>query len=341
MGLTNSQYQTVMRAYEQKRFRSQDILAKRYEEVYQASPEFKSLDQSISILSVQYGKKLLNGDDMAVESLKRELAVLRKSKRELLTGSGFPADYLEPIYECEDCKDTGYIGNRKCHCFKKEVSRLLYEQSNLREILKRENFDTFSLDYYSDNYIDPKSGRSSLVIMTEALHTCQEFVRRFGTEPKNLFLYGNVGIGKTFLSNCIAKDLIEAGFSVIYYSAPSLFNTLAQSTYDRTNTAIKHMQENIFDCDLLIIDDLGTEYTNAFIASHFFTCINERLLNKKSTVISTNLSLNSLADLYTERAFSRITSNYILLRLTGDDVRIKKKLLNREARPCSEEVNAS
>ena len=319
-----------MREYEQKQLRSRDTLARHYAEVYTRSPEFQSLDESISILSVQYGKRLLNGDDLAVESLKSELAILRKQKDELLQSCGFPSDYLEPSYECSQCRDTGYIDNPKCRCFKAAASRLLYEQSNLKEILKTENFNSFSMKYYSDNYIDPKSGRSSLSVMKDALAVCKDFIRTFDQEHKNLFLYGSVGVGKTFLSNCIAKELMDAGFSVIYYSAPALFNMFAQSTFHKDDTDAQNIRHYAFDCDLLIIDDLGTEFTNSFIASQLFTCVNERLLNKKSTVISTNLSLDSLADLYTERSFSRITSNYIMLKLIGDDIRIKKKLMNRE-----------
>ena len=139
-----------------------------------------------------------------------------------------------------------------------------------------------------------------------------------------------MGVGKTFLSNCISKELIESGFSVIYFSAPAFFNILAQSAFDKSDTDAQNMREYIYDCDLLVIDDLGTEYTNPFVTSQFFSCINERILGRRSTIISTNLSLDSLVDLYTERAFSRITSNYIMLKLFGDDIRIKKKLLNRE-----------
>lgn len=330
MGLKNSQYQAIMRSYEQKQLKSHDILTRRYEEVYERSPEFQALDESISILSVQYGKRLLGGDEHAVSSLKEELAILRNSKQCLLESAGFPADYLEPVYECSECRDTGYVNNKKCRCFKKAVSNLLYEQSNLKEILDKENFNTFSLEYYSDNFTDQRSGRSSRSVMKDAFRVCKDFVRTFGTEYKNLFLYGDVGVGKTFLSNCIAKELIEAGFSVLYFSAPTLFNTLAQGTFDKHDIDARNMYEYVFDCDLLIVDDLGTEFTNSFIASQLFTCINERLLSKKSTIISTNLSLDSLADLYTERSFSRITSNYIMLKLIGDDIRIKKKLITRE-----------
>jgi len=330
VGLKNSQYQAIMRSYEQKQLRSHDLLNSHYEEVCRVLPEFRTLDESISDLSIRRGKQLLNGDDHAVDSLHEELAILRERKKALLKSAGFPDDYLEPQYECNLCKDTGYIDNKKCRCFKKAVSDLLYSQSNLAGVLRYENFDTFSLDYYSENFKDPRSGRSARDVMREAHRICLNFVKTFETEHKNLFLYGDVGVGKTFLSNCIARDLIEQGFSVLYFSAPSFFNTLAHHTFDKNDVDAQNMYESIFDCDLLIIDDLGTEYTNAFIASQLFSCLNERLLSRRSTVISTNLSLDSLADLYTERSFSRITSNYIMLKIIGDDIRIKKKLLHKE-----------
>lgn len=331
MGLKKSQYEAIMRDYEQKQLRSHDLLNQHFQNVYEKLPEYKILDDSISELSVQYGKRLLNGDEHAMASLKEELAILRASKEELLKSAGFPADYLEPVYECKDCKDTGYIDGQKCHCFKKEVSKLLYSQSNLSEVLSLENFDNFSTDYYSRTQIDPRTGRSAKDIIEDALHICKEFVRTFGKEHNNLFLYGDVGVGKTFLSNCIAKELIEAGFSVLYFSSPALFDTLANHVFDKNDIDAHNMYEFIYDCDLLIIDDLGTELTNSFVSSQFFSCINERLLSKRSTIISTNLSLDSLADLYTERAFSRITSNYTMLKIIGDDIRIKKKLQqNRE-----------
>lgn len=330
MGLRNSQYYAIMRKYEKKQLKSHDIQTARYEEVYQKIPEFKSLDDSISILSVQYGKKLLNGDDKAIASLKEELAILRSSKQSLLTSAGFPADYLEPVYECKDCKDTGYIGNQKCHCFRKAIIKLLYEESNILELPVEADFKNFRLDFYSPSYYDKKTGRSAREIMEDTLQICHQFIDSFGKDFRNLFFYGSVGVGKTYLSACIAREIMEREFSVLYFSAPQLFNVLAQTTFDKKDVDSRNMNDYIFSCDLLIIDDLGSEYTNSFIASQFFTCINERLLHKKSTIISTNLSLESLADLYTERSFSRITSSYTLLKIIGDDIRIRKKLEHRE-----------
>lgn len=329
MALKNTQHDMIMRSYEQKRLRSQNLLLQRYKEIYETIPEFKELENSISLLSVRQAKKLLDGDEKALDTLHEELDVLIRRKSALLTANGYPADYLEEIYECPLCKDTGYIDNKKCACFKKAAIELLYAQSNLKEILQKENFNTFSLEYYSDCYVDPKTGRTALATIKEALQTCHNFVDCFGEEFNNLFLYGDTGVGKTFLSNCIAKELIDKTYSVIYFTSFELFDIFEKSKFGRDEDAAS-MNSHIFDCDLLIIDDLGTELPNSFTTSQLFLCLNERLLRKKSTIISTNLALDTFSEYYSQRTFSRITSNYKILKLIGDDIRIKKKLMNRE-----------
>lgn len=339
MALNNSQYDTIIRSYEQKQLHNRNILDNRFKTVYQQIPELKEIHDTISLLSVNQAKRLLDGDQNALVELKEQIQKLTKRKAELLLSFGYPSDYLEPVYECPDCKDTGYIGNKKCHCFQRAIIDLLYTQSNLQNILKHENFDTFSFEYYSNNHIDPVTKRSSLSVMKDAYLTARDFVNTFGTDFRNLFLYGDTGIGKTFLSNCIAKELIDQSFSVIYFTSFELFDTLAKSKFEK-DSAAETMCEHIFNCDLLIIDDLGTEMTNSFTVSQLFLCLNERLLGKKSTIISTNLSLEALADIYSERTFSRITSNYTMLKLTGDDIRIKKKLMNREENSCYTAQNA-
>lgn len=329
MALSNSQYDTILRTYEQKQRNNRDLLDKRRQTVYNQIPELENLHNSLSLLGVKQARKLLNGDEHALQELKEERKKLTNRKTMLLTSAGYPADYLEPIYDCKDCRDTGYIGNQKCHCFQKAIIDLLYTQSNLKNVLAKENFSTFSFAYYSENHVDPVTGRSSLETMQNAHRTALEFVDTFSDEFRNLFLYGDTGVGKTFLSNCIAKELIDRAFSVIYFTAYDFFDTLAKSKFEKDDTA-EMMSEHIFDCDLLIIDDLGTELPNSFTVSQLFLCLNERLLRRKSTVISTNLSLESIVDIYSERTFSRITSNYTMLKLTGDDIRIKMKLMNRE-----------
>lgn len=329
MALTNAQHDLIMRSYEEKQLRSQTTLLQHYKEIYEKIPKIKELENSISFLSVQQAKKLLDGDDNALNDLRLQIHELRREKAALLKEYNYPDNYLEETHECSLCNDTGYIGSQKCPCFKKAAIELLYAQSNLKEILQKENFDTFRLDYYSDNYVDPKTGRSSLATMKEALSICKDFADHFNQEPRNLFLYGDTGVGKTFLSNCIAKELIDKTYSVIYFTAFELFDIFEKSKFGK-DPAAEVMNTHILDCDLLIIDDLGTELPNAFTTSRLFLCLNERMLRKKSTIISTNLPLDTFVEYYSERTFSRITSNYRLLKLIGDDIRIKKKLMNRE-----------
>ena len=329
MAINNTQYNAIFRNYEQRQIQNRDLLDKRRESVYRLIPEMEDIHNSISLLSMNQARKLLSGDENALSELRSQLKILTDRKAKLLSSAGLPTDYLEPIYTCPDCKDTGYVNNQKCHCFQRAIIDLLYTQSNLQEVLERENFDTFSFSYYSDNYVDPVTGCSSLETIKKAHLIAHEFVDTFTDDFRNLFLYGDTGIGKTFLSNCIAKELIDRSFSVIYLTAHEFFDTMAKGKFERDDTA-EEMCEHIFDCDLLIIDDLGTELPNSFTVSQLFLCLNERILRKKSTIISTNLALDSLVDIYSERTFSRITSNYTMLKLTGDDIRIKKKLMIRE-----------
>lgn len=329
MVLNNSQYDAIMRTYEEKQLHNRKELEKRYAYAYDKLPELKELHESISALSVGQARRLLEGDDSALTQLKTQIKELSEEAEALLVAGGFPRDYLELHYECADCKDTGYIGNQKCHCFQNIIIDMLYEQSNLKHILEKENFDTFSFSYYSPNFIDPETGHSSLATIKNAYDEAQKFVDTFGKEFRNLFFYGDPGVGKSFLSNCIAKELIDQSNSVIYLSSFQLFDTLAKETFDKDEHTSK-MMKHLLNCDLLIIDDLGTELVNSFTVSQLFLCLNERLLHRKATIISTNLSLNALVDIYSERIFSRITSNYTMLKLTGDDIRIKKKLMNME-----------
>ncbi len=328
MALSHSQYDQLMRIYEQRQADDERTLQQHYETAYTQIPRLKELDDAISSLSVEKCRLLLNGDTNAVEELKESVDAMSKEKQDLLTSHGYPADYLEMHYTCPDCQDTGYIGTEKCHCFRQAVADLLYAQSHLSSVLEEENFSTFSLDYYSDSHLDPLTGKSAKQSARTALAACQEFVDTFSQKFDNILLYGDTGVGKTFLTHCIAKALLESACSVLYFSAARLFDCFSQNAYNRGKDENADTLEHIYGCDLLIIDDLGTELPNAFTTSQLFTCLNERILRKKSTVISTNLSMKKLEETYGARIFSRISSNYTMLHLVGDDIRIQKKLLN-------------
>lgn len=323
MALTNFQYDTIIREFEAKQNKNRRLLEERTAYVYSHVEGYREIDESIASVSVEQGKKLLAGDENALAELKNIIADFSAMKQQLLTAAGLPEDYLEQIYDCPDCKDTGYQGHTKCHCFKDREITLLYEQSGIREMLEGENFAALSYEYYQGE---------DLLRFQNAVITCKNFINNFNSDYHNLFFYGTVGTGKSFLSGCIAKELIESGHSVIYFSASGLFDTLSKVKFDYRNTEELHKAyEDLFQCDLLIIDDLGTEYTNNFINSQLFSLINERHLAKKAVIISTNLSLEDFRSRYSDRIFSRITSHYEVCKITGPDIRMyKKKLQNRK-----------
>lgn len=324
MSLNNSQYDEIIRSYDARQLRNQRLLETRIKDAYAKVPRLKEIDDAIASCSVAQARRLLDGDSAALTELRAQISAYREEKAVLLKQHGFSEDYFEPVYSCPDCQDTGYINGKRCHCFEQAAIDLVYTQSNLKEILEKENFSTFSFEYYSDEDINPATGLSSLSTAKDAVAKCREFIRSFDDTFSNLYLYGDTGIGKTFLSNCVAKELMDQGHSVIYFTAFQLFDILSKGVFRKDEEAIAAHQ-NIFDCDLLIIDDLGTELTNSFTTSQLFLCLNERILRKKSTIISTNLGMNQLADIYSERVLSRISSNYTLIKLFGADIRILKR----------------
>lgn len=327
MPLSNTQYDTIIREYNAKQIRNQHMADDRMREVYGKDHRLKAIDDKISSCSLAQARKLLNGDETALSKLRSQLSEFRRQRLSILKELGYSEQYLEPSYECPDCKDTGYIGSQRCHCFKQRAIDLVYTQSNIRNILKSENFDTFSYDYYSETEVNPTTGLTSLETMQNAVKECRKFISEFDSVFSNLFFYGDTGVGKTFLSNCVAKELLDTSHSVIYFTAFQLFEIFEQNTFHKdTAENIIAAHQNIFDCDLLIIDDLGTEMPNSFTVSQLFLCLNERILRRKSTIISTNLTLNKMAEIYSERTFSRISSCYVILKLFGDDIRIQKKL---------------
>ncbi len=331
MPLTNTQYNLIMRRYEARQLENQRILQERIRDAYLQCPRLKEVDDRISSVSLSRARLLLDGDTSALSALKSELGDLIQEKTRLLNHMGYPANYLEPPYQCPDCRDTGYIDSQKCHCFRQAALDLVYNQANMYTILQQENFGTFSYDYYSDKPEDRDSvtGLTSCQCAHAAVEKCQTFVRNFDAAFENLLIYGTTGIGKTFLTNCITKELLDTEHSVLYFTSFELFKALEQAAFHGTEDGESYY--DLFQCDLLIIDDLGTELTNSFTNSQLFVCLNERILRKKSTIISTNLSLSQLADLYSERIFSRLTSHYTMIKMFGTDIRRQKRLMGRSS----------
>lgn len=332
MSLNNSQYDALMREYNARQFHNQRVRQARIAEVYGKSPRLEEIDHEISSSSVACTRQLLELEDASsssgdalLQEQRQVIAALQQEKQDILRSLGYPSNYLEPVYTCPDCRDTGYIDGRRCHCFVQASIDLVYAQSNIADILERENFSQFSFDYYSREQTNPATGLTAYETAQKAVAECRAFLADFDNRFENLFFYGETGVGKTFLSNCIARELLDSGHSVIYLTAFQLFEIFEKSTFGKDAEA-SASQQTIFDCDLLIIDDLGTELANSFTTSQLFLCLNERMLRQKSTLISTNLNMDELAAIYSERTCSRIFSNYTMIKLFGDDIRIKKKL---------------
>ena len=330
MALTNSQYDTIMRGYDRRQYENYRRQCARTDEIYEKFPRIREIQEAMSACSIRQAERLFDEEPDALEILRQELSSLRAEKEQILKKAGYPVDYMEMQYTCPDCKDTGYKDGIKCHCFRQREIDLLYAQSNIREVLERENFSHFSYDYFDDTKIDPRSGKTARAYMEQVTAFCHRYVDGFKEEKGNILFTGKTGLGKTFLSNCIAKELIERCFSVVYLPAVEMYEIFSRDRFANDATdEDRDRSQYLLECDLLIIDDLGTELVNTFTTSQLFYVVNERLNRKKGTIISTNLPVNEMRDEFTDRVMSRIISQYQIIPLYGEDIRIRKKLENR------------
>ncbi len=324
MPLTNAQYDAVMRRYDEIRERHRHELLSREEEIAETVPYIKELDAEAGRLSLEAARARIADPSADLADYRRSMKLITRKREAALLMHGYPADYLEMQYDCPLCRDTGYVDGVRCACFKKAADELLYRDYRLGDVLKEENFAHFSLDYYPEDMRDASTGRSSRELAQTALAAAKRFPENIGQPGNNLFLYGNAGVGKTFLSHCIAAEVLNRSASALYFSAKDLFDLLADAAFERNGRSAASAQA-IYECDCLTIDDLGTETVNSFSLPQLFYIINERILKNRSTIISTNLMLDQFAETYTERIFSRITSHYTIIKLIGQDIRMQKK----------------
>lgn len=330
MGISNAQYKDIMYQYDQIRLKNHHLSEKRHTEVYGRIPEIQLIQEELIKLSADYARsQLIQTENTKQETLRyiNKKKELQKKKLKLLTDNGYPADYLAPIYNCKYCKDTGYIENKPCNCFKKRKTALLYENSNLMEVLESENFSTFSEEYYDDTTINENVSLTPRQNIIKLKEVCLDYIRHFDDTYTNFIFYGNTGVGKTFITHCIAKALLDTSHTVIYLTALQLFDILEKNKFGRNNESQYNSQISyIMDSELLIIDDLGTEFVNSFTSSQLYYFIEERHLSRKSVIISTNLSFGEMRERYSERIFSRFTGYYTFYMIAGEDIRTKIKV---------------
>ncbi len=325
-------YKEILREYEKDREAAHFKLTQRLSEIYQKIPRIEQIDKELSNIGIKLSKAVLSrGSDalVVVEDIRRNTDNLLNEKEKLLFQNGFTKDYLTSVYRCELCQDNGFIESKPCKCFKQKFINKSYAMSNLSDILKQENFDYFDIRFYSEE-VDPQNGASPRANIKKILSVCMDFANNFDKQYSNLLLYGKSGLGKTFLCNCIAKELLDKGKTVLYVTAFQLFKMIEHERFNKEELEEpSQLLEIILTVDLLIIDDLGTEFATILSTSELFNFINNRLLEKKNTIISTNLSPSDFISQYSDRIVSRIQGNYKMLKFFGDDIRIKKKYTSK------------
>ncbi|WP_139906093.1 ATP-binding protein [Clostridium thermarum] len=314
----------IIRMYEIIRDEENAALQKRRAEIEEKLPEVLDLERLIGKLCVELSMSALRtieNREEYIKELKEKITDLRMKKTELLVSNGYSQDYLSLHYRCNKCKDTGYIGSAKCSCYRQKLVKLHYKDSELSEILRENNFDNFNMEYYSAKRIgdEPESPRKNI---EKILSKVLSFIKNFSSTKDNLLFYGNSGTGKTFLSHCIAKELLDKGYFVVYKTAEELIQNLRKIRFENDET----LEQQLLDCDLLIIDDLGTEQINDFSKTELFNILNKRLLRQKKILVSTNYSLKELVSIYSERITSRLLGNFNLCKFYGEDIRVTKNL---------------
>ena len=324
MALNNGQYNEVMKIYEARQRKNRALLEQRRQKIYEAVPRVADYETAISEAAAGLARAALLGHEQS-EKAKRRLNELREERKMLLIACGYSPEDMEMTYDCPLCKDTGMAGVIADDC-QQEIA-LLYRESGLERELEKENFDTFTDRYYDSKFlINRESGLTLPAYMPAVADRCRQFAHEFKEKGGNLLFTGPAGVGKTFLTHCIAKDLIEQSVSVVYMSAVELTDTMAAARVSGGEDAEAECRAGLIrDCELLIIDDLGTELNNSMTNMELFRCLDERLKRGQSTVISTNLSPNELRDTYADRIVSRINSAYQIIRFFGPDIREIKK----------------
>ncbi|MFT8315886.1 MAG: ATP-binding protein [Clostridium sp.] len=327
--MINGYKEEISKIYSRIQQNEDAALKKRKLEISEKLPEVLDIERQIAKLCINLSVisfKDVDNRDQYLKELREKITDLRIKKSELLASYGYPIDYVSRRYKCNKCKDTGYIGSTRCVCYNQKLVKLYYKDSHLDLILKNNNFEHFNINYYSSNRTgeEPKSPRKN--IEEKIIPFIMDYIKNFSSSNTNLLFYGNSGTGKTFLSNCIAKDLLDRGFLVIYRTADDLIQELKRIKFENNST----LEDLLLNCDLLILDDLGTEQITDFSSTELFNLLNKKLLMNKKMLISSNYSLEKLSRTYSERITSRLFGNFNLFKFYGEDIRVKINFLKQK-----------
>jgi DNA replication protein DnaC len=319
MGFNRENYARIKEEYDGKYLRAAEAARLRRAEVHATVPEICEIDRQLSATGIKIFEASMRGDKAAIDSIGEQNAKLLSQRAELLVKNGYTPDYTEIKYECEECGDTGVVDNRMCRCMKKKLVEAGFESSGMADLIKRQRFDNFSLDYY-------RQSKESHARMSAIYKVLVKYAEDFQTESAgNIAMFGGTGLGKTHLSSALAGVIIEKGNDVYYTSATNMFADFEQKRFgnsislDTTGDISQY-----FSSDLLIIDDLGTEVINQFTVSCLYNVINTRLNRKKATILSTNLTQDEFRKKYWDRIASRVFGEFTVLPFCGVDIREQK-----------------
>lgn len=316
MAYSKETYKKAEQELAQRRSRALAEREEHHRIAVETAPEILEAEEKMSRAGLATIKAIGMGAADAKEYIQKlsEINLEAQAQRRLLLKSnGFPEDWLDVHYTCKKCEDKGFVGGIMCGCFKELLKSIEYEKLCSKLPVGNCRFDNFRLDFYPDG-----AGTSPKKRMESVLNYCKEYAADFSRHSPSLLFYGKTGLGKTHLSLAIAGKAVEEGYGVIYSSAQNLFNKLEKDKFGKADT---NTEETILDCDLLIIDDLGAEFTTQFTVSALYNIVNSRELEGKPTIISTNLMPEQLTKAYGERIASRILSNYVMLYFDGSDIR--------------------
>lgn len=328
--MANNYLKLLLTEYEQKRRKAEMDLDSRKKELYGKNPRLEEIELEINKIAIDKAKSILTNKEN-VKELDKKVEDLKKERQDILEKEKIKETFFKPYYECNLCKDTGYImtedgKNVMCNCLKQNILNNLYNKSNLSNIDK-ENFEHFDEDKFSDKK-EVQYGFSPRENIINIKNASLNFIEKFDDlNTKNLLFTGNTGLGKSYMSNCIANELLKRGKTVLYQTAPVLLETIIDNKFNKYKTTdTNNFYNDILNVDLLIIDDLGTEYLNSMKLSELFTILNTRILNLNKptkTIISTNLNINQIFNTYEERIGSRIAGYYDIYQFFGEDIRLK------------------
>ncbi len=302
---------------------------RRRREVFAANPKILEIEENLDRFGIRMLNLIASGEcdsEKATSSIMAENKAFIKERNRLLVEAGFESNYLDVPPFCAKCDDNGFIDGKLCSCLQSEITAIALREANLSENLTGHTFDNFDLSYYSDEYVK-EYDCSPRENMKAILNDCKSFVENFDKTGENLLFCGSCGLGKTFLSSAIANELIKKGRDVLYISSNALFPILEDMHFGRpVDESAQYIVKKISDCELLILDDLGSEFVTQFTCAELFRIINTRLNSGRKMIISTNLNRNMLRDTYNERISSRITGGFSIFEFLGEDIRRIKKL---------------